>query len=120
MKLTIKIKNVGKRHGTVGWLKQELESGNLVLEEKNNYYIPAWLCDYDAKILTHSLVLRDKKDENSVVLACRTHDGYRYDCVTALSRGSCSYGGWDLLLTDAAISALESICSTWVNAQNAE
>lgn len=113
MNLEIRIKNVGVRYGTVGWLKSQLESGELLLEESNNFYLPGGGC----RIHTHGLIIRDKTSENSALLAYRNVDGrYRESVANALGDDA-RVSHWPMNLTAAAVDALEDICIAWISTQ---
>lgn len=114
MKVTTSIKAMGKRYGTVGWLKSELENGNIVLEERNDYYLPVWSGDdVGFKTKTHGLIIRDRENKHSAILAYRHINGeYGYAVTTALGEGpQCQ---WSLCLTEAAFDALKEICAAWI------
>lgn len=116
MKTTINIKSIGKRYGTVGWLKQQFEEGNIILEESNNFYIPWWSNGCIPYTQTHGLVMRDKEDKHSVLIAYRNMDGeYKYAVQKAIKDTEFSH--WTLALTDAAIEVLEAICDKWIDMQ---
>lgn len=117
MNTTINIKAIGVKFGTVGWLKQQLESGELILEESNDYYIPIWSnCYIPVPIKTHGLIIRDKSGKNSALLAYRTLDGdYKYNISAPLSADE--FAHWPMALTDAAKDALRDICSAWIDNQ---
>jgi hypothetical protein len=120
MKTTINIKAVGTARGTVGWLREQLETGEMVLEESNDYFYPSW--GEDAVSIpphtpVHGLVIRDKDGKNSAILAYRGEDHYDY-CLRGLMEVDYSaLSSWYLPLTDAAREALEEICRQWIAAQ---
>jgi hypothetical protein len=118
MNTTVKIKAVGERYGTVGWLRESINSGKLVFEESNSYYIPPWSNDdVPPKTQTHGLIIRDAKNENNALLAYRNMSGsYKYNVNRALDESQ--FAHWPLPLTSAAIEALESICEAWIEAQD--
>lgn len=117
MNINVNIKNIGCRYGTVGWLREQLESKSIWLEESNNYYIPTWgACEYD-DIKTHGLVIRDGK--HSALIAYRDDEGdYVYNVSEAL--GCTPYSHWCLNLTEAAKDALREICKAWIEKVESE
>lgn len=113
MKIVIDIKSVGIRYGTVGWLKNQISSGEIWFEESNNYYVPIWdSYNVEERTLTHGLVIRDNK--HSALIAYRNMDGgYKYNVKAAL--GCSPEAHWCLNLTAAAQGALEEICEEWIS-----
>jgi len=122
--MEVRIKNIGVKSGTVGWLKNQLESGELILEESNSYYIPIWdqACDWSRgtdKIVTHGLVLREKNKADGALIAYRGIDGeYVYNVNSAI--GIEPYAHLKMLLTEAAVKALEQVCLLWIAEQKSE
>lgn len=120
MNLNINIKKVGFKYGTIGWLRNAIATGDIILYEANSWYIPIWGNDYGhSKILTHGLVISDKEKKNNALLAYRKINGeYGYSVKNALAEDD--FGHWALCLTDAAINALENICEAWMEIQEQE
>jgi hypothetical protein len=108
MKTNIEIKSVGKAQGTVGWLKSQIESGKIVFEESNSYYIPP------TNIVTHSLIMKNNKGDGSLI-AYRDFNG---EYITAEDDGTLdmTYDGCqtDINFTDAAKSVIFQIAQKWI------
>lgn len=119
MEIKVNIKSVGLRHGTSGWLKNQIESEKIWFEESNDYYIPIWSPYWDPyrNIKTHGLVIRDGK--NSALIAYRNTEGeYVYNVSASLGSGEFSH--WPLNLTEAAEDSLREICKKWVEKMELE
>ena len=111
MEIKVNIKSLGFRYGTSGWLKNQIDNGNIWFEESNDYYIPIW-SSCIPQVKTHGLVMRD--DKNCALIAYRNFNGeYKYNIDEAL--GDDEYiNYWCLNLTEVAKDILCTICKDWI------
>ena len=118
MELTINIKNLGFNYGTSGWLKNQIETGEISFEESNDYYLPMWADNYNgSNTLTHSLIMKSKDGKNHARIAFRSGKSVYEHNVTHALKGS-EFADWQINLTSAAINILVDICDKWIDKQN--
>lgn len=120
MDITINIKNSGFNYGTSGWLKNQIETGEISFEESNNYYLPLWADNYNgSNILTHCLIMKSKDEKNNARIAFRNiKSTYEHNVSHALN--SSEYSDWQLNLTKAAKNIIVDICDKWIDSQDEE